>query len=290
MDNNYNILLGKIKKLSDQYKNLPHLSNIRKKFQDKKHLEATSKLWEYYENNYLAPQLAITGVSDNDIRERVKLLNNYYNFFITNNLDKIFTFQGKMRSTILEEFIFLLFHPYFKTLINPNDKREKILLDGGAKAYTNLYVSAKDIKEFIHTPRVKINEKDQDYAIYRKIKIKVDEAQPITIKTPIIAVECKTHVDKTMLQGIITTAEDLKSGNPFTWFGVVTESYEVDFSVDLKRTRIDQIYVLRKQKKREPEKPIDSDVVIKLFKEVKHHIEGSWSDTKNKMETEGILI
>ena len=93
-----------------------------------------------------------------------------------------------------------------------------------------------------------------------------------------------------MLEGIISTAEKIKTGNPYSMFIAVTENYDVDLKVDPAYSRIDQIYVLRKSKRKEQWKDIDADVVIRLFKEVKEHIERPWSDVEQKMRTEGIIL
>lgn len=69
-----------------------------------------------------------------------------------------------------------------------------------------------------------------------------------------------------MLEGVIATAEKLKSGNPYTRFVVVSENYDVDLKVDPVYSRIDQIYVLRKSKRKEYFSPIDADVVIRFSK------------------------
>ena len=104
-------------------------------------------------------------------------------------------------------------------------------------------------------PNVEINVKDQDFAIYRKVELSID-GKGKEIKVPIVAVENKTYLDKTMLEGVIATAEKLKSWNPYTRFVVVSENYDVDLKVDPVYSRIDQIYVLRKSKRKEYFSPI----------------------------------
>jgi hypothetical protein len=54
----------------------------------------------------------LNGFSDEIITERVKYLNDYYNYYNANGYDNVFTSQGKFRSTILEEFMFILFKDY----------------------------------------------------------------------------------------------------------------------------------------------------------------------------------
>ena len=73
--------------------------------------------------------------------------------------------------------------------------------------------------------------KDQDFAIYREFDLKIND-KIHNIRIPIVAIENKTYIDKTMLEGIIATAEKVKNGNPYSRFVVVSENYDVDLSVD----------------------------------------------------------
>ena len=134
---------------------------------------------------------------------------------------------------------------------------------------------------------MRINVKDQDFAIYRKILIKAN-GESKEINVPIVAIECKTYIDKTMLEGAIATAEKFKNGNPYCLYVVVTETYGVSYDVDPAYSRIDQIYVLRKGKM--TDNPIDYEVVKDLFSFVKNHLERDWSDIKKRLETEGKIL
>ena len=163
---------------------------------------------------------------------------------------------------------------------------------GSVKAYTNLYFKARNASDFINAPQIGINQKDQDFSIYRTLNLRVED-QSFNTNIPIISLENKTYLDKTMLEGSIATAEKIKSGNPYSFFGIVTETYDVSFDVDPAYSRIDQIYVLRKSKRREADRnslPICSDVVIKLFDDSKHHFEKEWSDIENKLNDIGTII
>lgn len=140
---------------------------------------------------------------------------------------------------------------------------------------------------------MRINVKDQDFAIYREVQIKAD-GESKKVNVPVVSIECKTYIDKTMLEGSIATAEKIKSGNPYCLFIVVTEWYNVSTEVDPAYSRIDQIYVLRKGiRRKQPqgkEKPIDPDVVIDLFAYVKRHLERDWSDIERRLEMEGKIL
>ena len=107
---------------------------------------------------------------------------------------------------------------------------------------------------------------------------------------PIVAIEAKTYLDKTMLEGSIATAEKIKSGNPYTKFYIVTETYEVDLSVDPAYSRIDQIYVLRKSNDRGENKPISADVVLMIVECIKEHLNKEWSNVEDKLTSKGVIL
>jgi hypothetical protein len=226
----------------------------------------------------------LKGYSGAIIKQRVRWLNKYKDFI--ENVD--FSPQSKFHSSVLEEFLYYLFKDFIEKLnlkIKNTSKTRKLLL-GGIRAYTNLYFSPKNIEEFIKNPSIKINEKDLDFAIYKSIPITVEEREE-TINVPIVAIECKTYIDKTMLEGSIATAEKIKNGNPHCLFIVVTEWYSVDLMVDPAYSRIDQIFVLRK---RNHNNPIYPEVVKVFFNFVKKHLEKNWSDIESKLKTEGKIL
>lgn len=278
-----------------------HSSNLLTKFNDwdkfkdnkpklnSKQKEALPSIFEKYKI-YIEFQEKTIGYTEPIIIERVKKLNDYYEFIKSNNYDNIFTSQGKLRPTILEEFMFILFRDLIndkKKLFNNNKDQLKI---GSSRAYTNLFFSGTNFEEFINTPQIGINQKDQDFAIYRPIDISIGNSNSITTNLPIVAVENKTYIDKTMLEGSIATAEKIKSGNPYSLFFIVTETYDVDLKIDPKYSKIDQIYVLRKSKRNEEFQPIHSDVVVELVEVVKYHLERNWSDVENKLRNEGKIL
>lgn len=270
---------------------LSHASNICTKSnkgvkpKEKKALEEIVPIYA----EYLGYQKELKGYSDSIIQQRVELLNKYYLDYNHLQLDNVFSSQGKFRSTILEEFMFILFRDYVAELKSKYKDADNLIQGGAAKAYTNLYFTASGIENFVKAPNVEINVKDQDFAIYRKVDLSID-GKTKEIRVPIVAVENKTYLDKTMLEGVIATAEKLKSGNPYTRFVVVSENYDVDLKVDPIYSRIDQIYVLRKSKRKEYFSPIDVNVVIRFFQETKQHIERPWSNIEKKMRQEGVIM
>jgi hypothetical protein len=229
----------------------------------------------------------LVGYSEDIIEKRVEFLNRY-----KNEIKEIsFSSQSKFHSSVVEEFLYYLFKDFVEEL-NAKKRKSgsaKIIL-GGVKAYTNLYFAPQNISSFLEKPNMRVNFKDQDFAIYRKIEIKANSESKV-VNVPVVSIECKTYVDKTMLEGSIATAEKIKNGNPYCLFLIVTEWYDVSSDVDPAYSRIDQIYVLRKQKRRTgSEKPINPDVVKDLFNFVRNHLEREWSNIDEKLTKTGKII
>lgn len=204
-----------------------------------------------------------------------------------------FSPQSKLLPSVLEEFLFYLFRDLLAELnaaaLEQAESGHPIQI-GGTRAYSNLYFAPENFRAFTSSAGMRINEKDQDFAIYRQVRIEAD-GESRTINVPVLSVECKTYIDKTMLEGSIATAEKIKMGNPHSIFLVVTEWYDVSYEVDPKFSRIDQIYVLRRAKRRgATPSPICVDVVIDLFEFVRSHLERDWSRVEEKMQLEGKII
>lgn len=287
INNYYNYIC----EMKGKYPQLSHASNIITKYSGKlngKEGDALNKLIPEY-SKYLHRMMGLSTYDKYAIEKKVDYLNDYYNFMRDNDLEKAFSSQGKFRPTILEEFLYLLFKDYVELIKQRYDDND-VLGSGAVKAYSNLYFKAKDFKDFIKIPEIGVNEKDQDYAIYRTFDITINEKTPLQIRIPAIAIEAKTYIDKTMLDSIIATAEKIKSGNPHTRFIAVSERYDVSYAVDPAYSRIDQIYILRKSIRKNAWADIDKDVVWRLFEETTQHLERPWSDIEARIREEGVVI
>ena len=250
-----------------------HASNILTKLNKNENvpflLDCAEKYKEFHEN-----------FSSNNLEKTVNEWNKYLNYVQHNNP---FTAQSKFEPTILEECMYRLF-------ANVENERIKI---GNIKAYSNLYFSPLNFTDFQEQSTVKINSKDQDFAIYKQVNIQIsDNESPIDTFIPVVAFECKTYLDKTMLEGSIATAEKIKNGNPYCRFCIVTEYYEVDKKVDIKHSRIDQIYVLNKDAKRKSGNPsnICVEVVMLLYNDTQKHLDSQWSDVEQNIKNKGIVL
>lgn len=285
MSNSY---IDELRAETEKFPFLVHAKNLITRFERKDHLEVLEKVLAAYRSYYEANQ--ISGMSDAIVRKRVSALNAYYNFLFEKGYDGngIYSAQTKFRPTILEEFLALLFRDFvFEMRADVQTDRLDL---GSVKAYANLFFFGKDFKAFAQKPAIGVNVKDQDFAIYRNVELKMEGCKPVCASLPVAAAECKTFIDKTMLEGSVATAEKLKSGNPYAFFCIVTELYDVSMEVDPAYSRIDEIYVLRKTTRRAPRRDVCADVVVRLVRDIKNHLMRPWSDVASKLSDTGTLI
>ena len=249
-----------------------HASNMRAKFAIGKHLDFLRSCVEQY-------KIFDKAFESENLSEQVKAWNVYLNFVRKNNP---FTAQSKFEPTILEEVLFRLFKPI----------KEQEIEIGGAKAYSNLYFSPANFAEFKIKDNIKINYKDQDFAIYKNVIFTLQSGETKVMSVPVVAFECKTYLNKTMLESSVATAEKIKTGNPSCRFCIVTERYEVDKSVDIRSSRIDQIYVLKKDanKGNYETRDIEFEVVKILIDDTMRHLNKDWSSIEKNIRENGLVL
>jgi hypothetical protein len=90
----------------------------------------------------------------------------------------------------------------------------------------------------IQKANAKIEIKYHDFTIGARINATMntfgyDNTEKYTWDIPAIAIECKTYLDKTMLQDASTAAEELKHRNPNAMYIVVAEWLKLTDSVNL---------------------------------------------------------
>ena len=263
-----------------ELKRLVHASNILAKLAGNKHIDFLLSCADKYFDFHNSFNMS-------DIITSVDSWNTYLNFVRANNKNAygkpIFPPQSKFEPTILEEVIYRMFKEY---------ESEKIRI-GGIKAFSNMFFSPSDFENFKECSNIKVNTKDQDFAIYKQVEINItDNNEPIKAFVPFLAIECKTYLDKTMLEGSVATAEKIKNGNPYCRFCIVTERYDVGKTVDIKNTRIDQIYILKKDAKKSNSDSIDiqQDVVQLIYEDTKKHLNAKWADTEKSIREKGIIF
>jgi hypothetical protein len=217
------------------------------------------------------------------IEKRVQLFNAYKDFIDQQKYAEKFDSRSNLHSTVLEEFMYYLFRDLATAF------SEKALL-GKAHTFKDLFFMPQSFADMVSKPNMRLEIKDHDFIIGSRIltQAQVDGAETIEkheFDVPAVAIECKTYLDKTMLESSSTSAEQLKTRNPNAIYIVVMEWIKLTENVNLKKLKVDQIYILRKQKNTDREyrylesyvkNPVYADTVAHLFNFVKLHLTDPW--------------
>jgi hypothetical protein len=219
---------------------------------------------------YKSEQLQITGILQADINRKVESLNAYYphvdRFVAANRI----TSQSKFRPTVLEEFCGFL--------LKDIPEIERLELD-----FFNKGVFAGIVLD--RRGNAKLKTKDIDFCIGKRFDVIIgDQSHEIII--PIIAIECKTYIDKTMFSESQFTAQKMKQGSPNVRVYCIAERNEIDPNeIPTKsQTPLDQIFIIRGK----TTNPINSEAVFSFFNDVKTVLE-KLSVEAIRVEIGGIL-
>ncbi len=202
---------------------------------------------------YQKQQMAITEISQQAIFKKVELLQEYYRKVDDFNRGGWISSQSKFRPTVLEEFCGYLFKDLSKV--------KALGLDFFKRG---IYAGIRIDRE----GNAQLETRDIDFCIGKVVKAAFAD-RVYEAKIPIVAIECKTFLDKTMFSGAQFTAQKLKGGAPRVKYLIITERNEVKLSEIPSETPVNQIYVLRDG----TNDPIDSDTVWDFFCEVKATVE-----------------
>jgi hypothetical protein len=217
------------------------------------------------------------------INKRVQLFSEYKEFIDQQKYAEKFDSRSNLHSSVLEEFIFYIFRDLVYEF-----STSAIL--GKAHTFKDIFFNSTSYKEMVSRPNAKVEKKDHDFIIGVNIQATMNcdgstDTESHNWQIPAVAIECKTYLDKTMLEGSSTAAEQLKHRNPNAIYIVVAEWLKLTEQVNLKKFKVDQIYVLRKQKNTDREyryadtykkNPIFEDVVQHLFDTVRNHLTSDW--------------
>lgn len=207
-----------------------------------------------------------------------------------------FSSQSKFESTILEEFIGYMLYP----MAVRND-----LKCSPCKSYCQINLKLAGMSGEVHGEDIlgqnvllDVYEKDQDMSVFREAVIGVKSPDgawnECLVRIPILSVECKTYVDKTMYESSVATAGRIKEGNPKSKFYMVAETYDIGRGVVLNDS-IDNIFVIRKSSRVRGDAqslpPIDPDVLLAFYDQAHTDFTRGYRDSKDydKVLKTGVL-
>lgn len=266
--------------------NLIHGLNIKSKKRKSKYPIILDEIEGKY-NNWRKNIEALNSETKEELAKKVSFLNDYVDYI--DSVSAQFKPQDKLESSILEEFLYLLLKdiPDLK-----NDLDNGLLFMGQAEAYLDLSFAPRNLRDFVSNPGVYINKKNQDFTISKKVNCifrSNKKEEEFELVVPAVAIECKAYIPKTMFDQAAYEAQRLKEGNPFALYVIVAEQNALSNDVNLKNVKVDEIFILRKQKRSNKKKPIDFGVVADLYNFVKAYLKKDWFDNQKATE-KGRLI
>lgn len=221
--------------------------------------------------------------SDSSIVEkRLSLLIEYKDFIDNQKYAEAFDSRSNLHSSVLEEFVYYLFVDLVASFSGQP-------LIGKSHTFKDLFFLPASFSEMVERPYVRVEHKDHDFVIGARINGTLrcqgsTSGESFEFDVPAVAIECKTYLDKTMLEGSSTAAEQLKARNPNAIYIVVMEWLKLS-NVNIRKYKVDQAFVLRKQRNTDREfryspkyvkNPMYQDVVWRLYTMVRAHLTAPW--------------
>lgn len=249
---------------------------------------------EYF--RYREKIAAVDFLTEDGLREYVSALNTYRAAAVPvfDSLDN--NGQIALGYTIMEEFFYLLFQ---KKVESMNVEHENLFI-GKGNSYVSLSFTPASFGELFSNPKAYIHTKDQDFVLGANVEIMIKadgEQETTTTVIPAVAIECKTYLERNMLDSCAATASRLKTAMPYCIYIVASEYMKMsDAAPEL--TDIDEVYILcraknadRERRKREnlPLFDIDADLIIDLYNRVSRHLNAIWWKPEDAVENGKII-
>ncbi|NES77855.1 MULTISPECIES: Bpu10I family restriction endonuclease [unclassified Okeania] len=264
-----------------------YLREIREKYNE----------WKLANEGLIGPLIEKTDQDSELLIKRVEFLNQYKDFLEQQHYAEKFDSRSNLHSSVLEEFMYYL----FKDLVREFSSQALI---GKSRTFKDIFFRSENYQDMLSDPHALIELKDNDFAIGVRIHAQMNcqgsqELESHIWDVPAVVIECKTYLDKTMLQDAATAVEQLKYRNPNAIYILVAEWLKLTDAVNLRKFKIDQIYVLRKQKNTDREfryqkgyikNPIYVDVVEHLFVNIRDYLTSDWEGGINFGLKRGYLI
>lgn len=264
---------------------LPHCSNLL--HQLNKRESGRKDLYEQIINLYL-PTRQVHFDPHNISRyitEVTALVNRYMDFFWPPQ-NNPFSHQTDFISSIIPEMFCML----FGHIISAHEAPLEV------SAQKDLTIEC--IFDISNGGTIRFKNKRVDVAVVKPCQL-VFSGTDNELPIPLMAIECKTNLDKNMISGIEHSVSELKKTFPDCHYFVVTEVSDFDVKKsNYASSGIDEMYILRQQKRgtirRNPEqrKPINSILVQEIAEILIHNIAAMNADVvglDTKMQT-GKLI
>ncbi len=173
------------------------------------------------------------------------------------------TSQSKFKSTFIEEISTYLFSAL------------PLIRDNTFGIYNkNIYAGMK-INNHMH---IDIISKDVDFCVGKKVELKVDETQKLSIIIPIVCVEVKTYLDATMFGEVQYSSRQIKNASPNVKTYVLMEYNDVSKEKIIAArydNNLNEMFVLRSGSRKDSvsNTPMDPAALLEYYEEVSTNIE-----------------
>jgi len=269
-----------------------HGRNLYAKWQSTDHEDLENALKHYIEFRKIVDDLNI--IDTDAVKAFVNATNEYRKNVLYLLEKRKNSGQENLRSTILEEF----FRHLFKDLVKKHIDDSSGLVQGRANSYVSLSFAPYSFKEMFSKPNAYIHTKDQDFVlgcsviVSAKTRMENSEQDVSEIVIPVLAIECKTYIERNMLDSCAATARRLKSGMPYCLYIVASEYMKMDQAFP-ELTDIDEVFIFCKTKNQErltfrrqkkPPHNIDEMLVVDLFEMVTGHLNRIWWAPEKALE------
>ena len=220
-----------------------HGFNLKNKSDKEPSLKSVYDEYEIFRNNISKIKIDST----ENIKKLCKEFNSYRSK-VANILEKRKNAgQENLRSSMMEEFFVHLLSDLIQTKFKTTPKN---LFIGKGNGYVDLTFSPKKFTAMFNEPGEYFHSKDQDFmfgaqfSVYiRPDNIDSGKVKNTKIIVPVIAIECKTYLERNMLDSCAGTATRIKKATPYCLYIVASEYLKLkDSHPEL--TDIDEVYVL----------------------------------------------
>lgn len=214
---------------------LPHCSNLIHQ------LEKRETRKEILFNDIVSKYLDIRNIAyDNNLESYIisltETVNSYMNFFWP-PANNPFSHQTDFSSSIIPEMLCLIFDKQIRTL----DVELEV------SAQSDLAIEC--IFDISNGGSIRLKNKRVDVAVVKPCELSFN-GSAYYLPIPLLAIECKTNLDKNMLSGIEHSVSDLKKTFPECCYLVISELSDFDINkTNYASSSIDEMYILRKQKR-----------------------------------------
>ena len=296
---------------------LPHRRNILAKKVSRKYSseepQALLAEIEPKEEEWHQANAALTECTYVVVEERVAIFNTYKDFLDQRRYAEGFDSRSRLHSSALEQFCYYLLKDAVREVLE--GAREAgidpvaPLVGDGTKTFEDMHFAPSSFRDMLAKPLLKLKVKDHDFIIGQNVMAVIanigpddsilggddpeQRSQLLHLRIPAVLIECKTYLDKTMLDNAAYAAERLKASNPHCLFVIVSEFLKLDAEENPRMTKIDEIYVLRRQRNTDREfrllegfekKPIQADLAWDLFRTVREHLWIEWGTGSGALE------